>query len=168
MSKKKESDLRKQFEAVLGPELELDDFRDELEVVAHIATRTLQNGGRTSRRVDVVLGESGMVGNSRNDCITMPILDVSGKGKTGGDGTVELMLSNYLCSDELPDAFTSPAIVVATPRAQSPVFVTARASLTSNQRDVRIRVAAWDASGSPAPNLYFNWMCRVPTTVIID
>jgi hypothetical protein len=164
MSKKKERNLKNHIEALLGPEIEL-----ETKLVVPIATQTLQRGKLTSRRVNVVIAENlDTVGSPSDICAFFNILDVSGTGVTGQDGTAELKLSNFLCRDDFPDAFTSPAIVVATSRAQSPILVTARASVTSNERDVKIEVETWDTSGSPAPRQSFNWSCRVPIAPAAD
>jgi len=90
---------------------------------------------------------------------------VSGTGRTLNDGKIELKLSSFLCSEDFPLSFESPAIVVATARAQSPILVTARASVTANKRDVKIEVETWGMDGAAAPRQSFNWMCRVPLPV---
>jgi len=163
MNKKQENELCQQLAALIGPENEY-----EYAVVAYISTHTLLPGRRTTARLDVVVENPAKGGNGAKECFDTSILDINGRGRTNGDGVIELKLSNFLCRDDLPDAFIPPAIVVATPLTKSPVFVTARASLTSDEKDVDIIVQSWDASGSPAPNISFNWICRIPITYIID
>jgi hypothetical protein len=158
MGKKKECDLKKHFEAILGAEIELD-FPGEILLRESVATYTEVSDGRLTSR------EIGTTGNSTKACARARILDVSGRARTSDDGTAELMLSDFFCGSR---DFTAPAVFVATPRAQSPVFVTAQASLTGDRKDVRIKIATWKVSGSPAPNLSFNWMCRVPTIIVVD
>lgn len=154
MGKKKECDLKKHFEAILGAELELE-FPGEVAVRERIAAYTEQEGEFTSREI-------GTTGKSTKVCAATGIQDVSGVAQSGKDGTAELMLSDFICvSSRL--RFDYPATVVATPRSESPALVTARAAPTSNRKDVRIRFETWNPDGSPAPRLYINWMCRVPT-----
>ena len=154
MSKKKESDLKKHFESILGYKLQ---FPDEVALRERISSYTEQEGKATSRDI-------GTTGKSTKGCSDRRILEVSGIARTGADGTVELMLSNFTCGSR---GYEWPAVVVATARAASPIILTAQASLTSNRTDVKIKVATWDASGSPISTT-FNWMCQVPTTIIID
>ncbi len=155
--------MKEKIESLIGPNIILDDFRDELVLVNHFATYALLEGNRASRRLDIVVdGEPSDPGNVGKFCEKLDILLVNAKGKTGRDGTVELLLHHFHCIKLVDDVFELPAIVVATPLIQSPVFITARASLTANKKDVKIKVSSWDVNGSPAPNVVFNWMCRVP------
>ena len=115
----------------------------------------------------VVTRELDPFGKPSEDCVVSGIIDVSGTGKTLHDGKIELRLSSFLCGEDLPFFFESPAIVVATARAQSPVLVTARASVTADKRDVKIEVETWAVDGSAASSQLFNWMCRVPLPIAI-
>lgn len=166
MSKTKEYDIRKYFETRLGSDIELNPL-----VVVPIATHTLQLGTLTERRQDLLAPPDfdGVIGPSAN-CSARQLLDISGTGKTGENGTVELRLSSFLCRDGFPDGFETPAIVLVTPRAQAPIHATTRAYVTTDNddRDVIIEVETWDADGLPAPNQSFNWSCRVPTIIRID
>jgi hypothetical protein len=164
MSKTKEYDLRKYFETLLGSDIDLNPA-----VVVPIATHTLQLGTLTERRQDLFAPPDfdGVIGPSAN-CSGRQLLDISGTGKTAENGTVELRLSSFLCRDGFPDGFESPAIIVVTPRAQSPIHATARAQVTSDDRDVAFEVETWNADGSPAANQSFNWSCRIPTIIRID
>jgi hypothetical protein len=156
--KKKERDLKKHFEAIIGTKLE-SEFPDEIVLRERIAIYTEEKGKYTSRHI-------GTTGNATKACADTQFLDISGIARTGKDGTVKLMLSDFHCVSSRR-RFEWPAIVVATPRGRSPVFVTAQASPTSDRKDVIIKIATWDASGSPAP-YSFNWMCRVPSYTLIE
>jgi hypothetical protein len=57
--------------------------------------------------------------------------------------------------------------VLATPFSTKPVFVTVIHSLINNGTDVEIRVFSWDANGNAAPNISFNWRCRLELPIII-
>jgi len=62
--------------------------------------------------------------------------------------------------------FEQPINIVATPRIVKPVFVTVDYSLvmapgTPIGIDVEIRVFTWDHTGASAPEIPFDWRCRV-------
>lgn len=157
----KQHDLKKHFEAILGRELV--PLEEGVVVLRErIASYTTDDGSTTSREI-------GTTGDSTKACGTADLLDVSGVAHTGEDGTTEFMLSEFFCDFSGRDilSFRFPANFVATPRSLGPVFVTALATPTSDRTDVRVRVATWDASGSPAPNTSFCWRCRVPYEIVI-
>jgi hypothetical protein len=161
MKNEKDCDLKNRLETLIGPGIELNP-----QLVVPISTHTRQDGNLTFRKVDVVVTQDlEVVGKPSDICTANEIIDVSGTGRTLHDGKIELRLSSFLCREDLPFFFESPAIVVATARAQSPVLVTARASVTANKRDVKIEVETWGMDGAAAPSQSFNWMCRVPLPV---
>jgi hypothetical protein len=163
MRNEKECDLKNRLEMLVGHEIELNP-----QLVVPISTHTIQSGKLTFRKVDVVVTqELDAVGKPSDVCTENEIIDVSGTGKTLNDGKIELKLSSFLCSEDFPLLFESPAIVVVTARAQSPILVTARASVTANKGDVKIEVETWGMDGAAAPRQSFNWMCRVPLPVYI-
>ena len=55
--------------------------------------------------------------------------------------------------------------MLVTPRSDSPCYATMEHTLINvNQglgSDVQITVSVWDATGAPAPNVTFDWRCRV-------
>src|SRR5215510_1244623 len=66
----------------------------------------------------------------------------------------------------------NPINIVATPRAERPVFLTVTYAPAAPEPqvhpfrpDVQITVFAWEANGTPAPNVEFDWRCR--TAVVI-
>jgi len=159
-----QSDLTKHFEKILGRALDLGGS-GEVVLRERVASYTKDDGSTTSRDI-------GTTGNSTKACGAANLLDVGGTARTGQDGTTEFMLSEFFChfSGRNSLSFEFPANFVATPRSQSPVFLTALASPTSDRRDVGVRVATWAPNGSPAPNTSFDWRCRVPyeTVIVID
>jgi hypothetical protein len=156
----KHYDLKKHFEAILGREL-VGPENGEVVVRERIASYTTDEGSTTSREI-------GATGDSTKACSAAHLLDVSGVARTGEDGTTEFMLSEFFCDFTGGNilSFQFPVNFVATPRSLTPVFVTALATPISDRTDVRIRVAAWNASGAPAPNTSFGWRCRVPYAVV--
>jgi hypothetical protein len=83
------------------------------------------------------------------------------------DGKRVFLLSDFLC-----DAYNrrfgcvEPINVVATPRAERPVFLTMTYAPVPPEPevtfipDVQITVFAWKANGAPAPDVEFDWRCR--------
>jgi hypothetical protein len=73
------------------------------------------------------------------------------------------LVSDFLCGQFGGVAalgFAEPINVVATPRAESPLFLTVTYSLVPEGTDIQITVFSWDANGVAAPNVEFDWRCR--------
>jgi hypothetical protein len=97
-------------------------------------------------------------------CERQKLLDVSGSAGTGTDGKARFRLTDFICFDKA--AFEHPINVIATPLASKPVFLTILHSLLMDPTntfaiDVDIQVFTWDANGTAAPKIPFNWRCRV-------
>jgi hypothetical protein len=93
-------------------------------------------------------------------CNDAELLDVSGASSTGADGKRVLLLSDFVC---LRSAgwIEEPINVLATPRSERPFFLTITRALSDPARDLQITVFAWNANGQAAPNVAFDWRCRV-------
>jgi len=105
-------------------------------------------------------------------CSTAELLDVSGVAATSATGTATLLIRNFICPAEAGRFYGEPVITVATPASAQPSFLTITHSLVVNPpftspTDVQINVFSWDANGAPAPNVLFNFRCRVPAFPII-
>jgi hypothetical protein len=144
MSKKK--DIKKQLEAIVDHKL---DPGAGISLLEEIASTTRSAGFTTWRR----LGET-----TPNRCYATELLDVSGFATTGSDGTILFRLTSFLCLTGI--ALAGPINVLATPFSSTPCFLTMVHSL-HNGNDVEIKVSSWDANGAAAPNVAFNWRCRV-------
>ena len=100
------------------------------------------------------------------DCSIVQLLEATGVSSTLADGKRVLQVSDVVCPQGVSFGFGEPINVVATPLAESPIFLT----MTYLQipqgpdplihPDVQITVFAWNANGSPAPNVVFHWRCR--------
>jgi len=98
-------------------------------------------------------------------CNFINLLDVSGWWVTGGEGTVTLRLSQFIC---LSESLVGPATVVATPTSgDRPSFVTVEHSIVDDGNDVEMAFWTWNPDGSAAPETSFDWRCRVPYWEII-
>jgi hypothetical protein len=101
-------------------------------------------------------------------CFGNALLEASGGSSTLADGKRVFLVSDFLCGPygEAALGFAEPINVVATPRAESPLFLTVTYSLVSEgtdpqfHPDVQITVFARDANGVAAPNVEFDWRCR--------
>jgi hypothetical protein len=101
-------------------------------------------------------------------CSQQQVIDVSGVLSTLADGKRVFLLSDVVCPP-LRIGYVEPVNVVATPRAERPVFLT-MTYLTVVQggpppripvhHDVQITVFTWEANGAPAANVEFDWRCR--------
>ena len=98
-------------------------------------------------------------------CNFINLLDVSGWWVTGGEGTVTLRLSQFIC---LSESLVGPATVVATPTSgDRPLSVTVEHSIVDDGNDVEMAFWTWNPDGSAAPETSFDWRCRVPYWEII-
>jgi hypothetical protein len=98
-------------------------------------------------------------------CESQKLLDVSGYASTGANGTARFRLTQFICFN--PASFDYPMNVVAVPLTSKPVFLTVQRSLVMDPTnsfgiDVEFEVFTWDANGAAAPNITFDWRCRVP------
>lgn len=141
----KEKDVKRQIEALLDHSL---DPSGGVNLIEEIALYDLADGYTTTRRF----------GAPSNVCRATKVLDVSGFGYTGSDGTTQFKLSSALCLSGI--ALAGPINVLATPIADTPCFVTTRHFLV-NGNDVEIKVWSWGPDGAAAPSVAFNWRCRV-------
>jgi hypothetical protein len=100
------------------------------------------------------------------DCSIVRLLEAAGVSSTLADGKRVFQVSDVVCPEGVLWSFGEPINVVATPLAESPILLTMTYSLISQgpdpsfQPDVQMTVFAWNADGSPAPNVMFDWRCR--------
>lgn len=152
-----ESGLQSHFEAIIGREVDA-----ELDVGIALRERigiyAIQTEGFITSRDIFPFGESDV------DCSPASLLDISGYGRTGRDGTTQLFLSKFKCDERNTRVlmYLYPINFLATATTRIPVLVTAQPSLISNNRDVRINVQSWNTDGQQASNVVFHWRCRVP------
>jgi hypothetical protein len=99
------------------------------------------------------------------------LLEATGVSSTLADGKRVFHVSDVICPQGASFGFAEPINVVATPLAENRTFLTMTYSLIpqgpdpSIHPDVQMTVFTWNADGSPAPNVVFNWRCRAwPST----
>jgi hypothetical protein len=152
-------DIKKQLEAAIGHEIDADaaPFWKNFWSLAGSYTDITSGGTQpfvTWRSLIAALPKH---------CDLSHIVDAAGIAMTGSEGKSVFRLSQFVC---LGYIYTS-ANVVATPLSQKPVFLTVEHTLVDEARDVEIKVSTWDANGAAAPNVTFDWRCRVSVVDII-
>jgi hypothetical protein len=148
-------DIKRALDELLGEELSADQLQN-IQLFLKVATWNRIEDGRVTKTSPIL---------PRKFCEAEKLLEVSGVAATGANGKVRFRLKDFICLDLL--TFDYPINVVATPLASRPVFLTVKHSLVMNAantlgEDVAIEVFTWDANGAAAPQIAFNWRCRVP------
>jgi hypothetical protein len=169
-------DFKEALEAILGYEL-TEDAMQRIQFIQAVASYTrsdLPGKGFITKR--------NLIANfPPKRCEPADLLDVSGIATTANDGKSVFRLTDFICLDNgLTFAhpvqgeglfFAQPINVVATPLSSKPFFLTVLHSLAKDEGgnvvDVEIHASSWDASGTPAPNVSFDWRCRVGLLTII-
>ena len=150
------ANIKKQLEALTGQKI---DFSAEqlIKVLSYPIGAYDYTDGSAAWRWIILPGKA---------CSDATLLDASGVSFTEADGTRAFLLSDFVCFPQLR-SLAEPINVVATARSTTPFFVTTTHALINNGTDVQITVFAWDAKGAAAPNVTFDWRCRVVSNQII-
>jgi hypothetical protein len=99
-------------------------------------------------------------------CVPSTLLDASGSVFTGPAGNTTFLLSNVICLPPV-HSLAEPVYLLATAQSTTPFYVTTTHTLVGGGTDLQITVFAWDAKGSPAPNVTVHWRLRVVSNQII-
>ena len=148
-------DFRKDLDALLKKQFTTEELKS-LQLFFKVASwNRIEDGNVTTTSILT----------SRKFCESQKLLDVSGYTSTGTSGTAQFRLTQFICFN--PASFGYPINVVATPLASKPVFLTIQRSLVMDPTntfgiDVEFQVFTWNANGAAAPNITFDWRCRVP------
>ena len=104
-------------------------------------------------------------------CVTpVRLLEASGRSSTGTDGKSVFLLSSFLCNQL--NQFSEPVNLLATPHVVNACYMTMTHEIVSDPNnpgynDVQITAYAWGPNGIAAPDISFDWRCRVPSAEII-
>lgn len=148
-------DIQKDLEAVLSNQYSAEELKN-LQLFFKVASwNRIEEGNVTTTNILT----------PRKSCEAQKLLDVSGYASTGVNGTVTFRLTQYICFN--PASFGYPINVVGTPLTSKPFYLTIERSLVMDPSksfgiDVEFVVFTWDAKGNAAPNIAFDWRCRVP------
>ena len=158
---KKLAELKKQLESISGKKIDINE-EQLIKLFFPVASFSGQDGKITI--TSVILPSK--------SCYSAGLLDVSGYSYTGADGKRVFLLSEFICTDTTP-LYLDPANVIVTPNAMSPCYATMSRRLMPNPNapgvfsDVEITVFTWAPNGKPAPNIGFDWRCRVPQVTLL-
>jgi hypothetical protein len=104
-------------------------------------------------------------------CVSpVTLLDASGRSSTGTDGKIVFLLSSFICSDL--NSFSEPVYLLATPHVAQACYMTVTHAIVPDSNhpgynDVQITAYSWGPNGTAAPNISFDWRCRVVSNPII-
>jgi hypothetical protein len=150
--------LKKQLEDLAGREI--DASREQLiQLNFAVGAQTYDNNGDVTSRSIIFPNKS---------CAIRRLLDASGSSTTEANGKVTFLLSGFLCASV--NSFAAPVNLVATPRAETPCYVTTSYSFVPNSSsptDLQITLAAWHPNGTAAPKVGIDWRCRLVSIQII-
>lgn len=153
----KEADLKKKAEEVFGKELAAD-ILERIRWTIRISSYNFITDKAYVASTNIILPGKW--------CNYNPVFDIGGYAATGSDGKRVFRLREFSCIEQI--TFDYPVNVVATPLSSQPFFLTLKHALVPfklgllDLNDVEITVFAWDAKGNAAPNIAFDWRCRVP------
>lgn len=131
---------------------------------AYVRIENLQQG-----RVCYQDFPGGIFPGGPRECERRWLLDVVGSGQTGADGSAQFLLTDFLCEGFEISEVGLPVGIVATPLANSPVWLTAGTTLIqlpNGNGNVEIRVFSWRPGGNPSPRTWFSWRLLVPGFIL--
>jgi hypothetical protein len=144
--------IKKQLETLTGHKIDVS-AEELIKVITYPIGAYHTTAGRAVWRLITFPGKV-------KSCTDCTLLDVSGVSSTEADGTRVFLLSDFVCFPEY-HSLSEPTNVLATARSTTPFFVTTTHELVNNGTDLQITVFAWDPKGAAAPNVTFDWRCRV-------
>jgi hypothetical protein len=154
------AELKKQLEDLAGQEIDVSP-EQLIKLTFAIGLQSTADGEVISTLL-IPPGKS---------CSRARLLDASGHSSTDATGQRSFLLSDFLCIGRY--SFAEPIHLVATPRSVRPSYVTAVFSLVPDPNtpgvfnDLKITIFAWQPNGTAAPNVAFDWRCRLVSYEII-
>jgi hypothetical protein len=153
------ADLKKQLEAISGQKI--DASPEQLFPLFFRVSLSSSEDGVVMSRSIIFPGKSCVQASG----LPASLFDVSSRSSTGADGKRVFLLSDFICSTV--NSFAEPVNVVVTPNATTPCYATMNHQLIANPSapgsfsDLQITVFTWNPNGSAAPDVGFDWRCRL-------
>jgi hypothetical protein len=155
------AELKKQLEKVAGKQI--DASPEQLAIFAYpVGSAFYEENSQVLWRRIIFPGKF---------CVSpVTLLDASGRSFTGTDGKSVFLLSSFICSDL--NSFSEPVFLLGTPHVANACYVTLTHAIVPDPNhpgynDVQITAYSWGPNGKAAPNISFDWRCRVVSAPII-
>ena len=164
---KKLDEIKKQVETITGRKIDASP-EQLIQLFFRVSLSSSEDGVVMSRSI-ILPGKSCVATTAFQPAATL--LDVSSRSSTGADGKVVFLLTDFICSTI--NSFSEPICLLVTPNATTPSYATMTHRLVPNPaapgsfNDLQITVFTWNANGSPAPNVSFDWRCRLLSLGIV-
>ena len=160
----KVAELRQHLESISGQQIDASD-EQLLGLFFRVSLSSSDDGTVMSRSI------FGGKSCAQASTLGASFLDVSSSSWTGANGQRSFLLTDVICSTV--NSFAEPVSLVVTPNTQTPCYATMTHALVPNPgaagsfSDLQIVVFTWGANGQPAPNVSFDWRCRLLSFQII-
>jgi hypothetical protein len=164
---RKLTELKKQLEAISGAEIDASP-EQLIQLFFRVSLSSSGDGVVMSRSI-ILPGKSCVQTSAFQPPASL--LDVSSRSSTGADGKRVLLITDFICSTL--NLFSEPVSLVVTPNSATPCYATMTHSLVPNPsapgsfNDLQITVFTWNAQGVAAPDISFDWRCRLLSLGII-
>ena len=159
------AELRKQLESASGQQIEASD-EQLLNLFFRVSLSSSEDGTVMSRSIFFPSKSC-----TQASSLAASLLDVSSSSSTSTSGQRTFLLTDFICSTV--NSFAAPVSLVVTPNTATPCYATMTHTLVPNPgapgsfNDLQIVVYTWSPTGQPAPNISFDWRCRLLSFQII-
>jgi hypothetical protein len=159
------AELRQHLESISGQPIDASD-EQLLQLFFRVSLSSYEDGTIMSRSVI-------FPGKSCTQASTLPasFLDVSSSASTDATGRRTFLLTDFICSTV--NSFAAPVTLLVTPNTETPCYATMTHTLVPDPNapgfnDLQFTVFTWSANGRSAPNISFDWRCRLLSFQIIE
>jgi hypothetical protein len=158
-------ELRQQLESISGRPVDASD-EQLLQLFFRVSLSNYEDGTILSRSI-IFPGKS----CTQASALPASFLDVSSSGSTDATGRRTFLLTDFICSTL--NTFAAPVTLLVTPNTETPCYATMTHALVPDPNapgynDLQFTVFTWNANGRPAPNISFDWRCRLLSFQIIE
>ena len=160
------TELRQHLENISGQQIDISD-EQLIQLFTRVSLSSSEDGTIMSRSIiSPIPGKS----CTQASAIQASFLDVSSSASTDATGRRTFLLTDFICS--IVNSFAAPVSLVVTPNTQTPCYATMTHKLVPAPsapgfNDLQFTVFTWSANGRPAPNISFDWRCRLLSFQII-
>ncbi len=157
--------LRKQLASASDQQIDASDDQ-LLQLLFRVSLSSYEDGTVMSRSIFFPSKSC-----TQASALPASLLDVSSNSSTDNSGQRTFLLTDFICSTV--NSFATPVSLVVTPNAATPCYATMTHTLVPNPAapgsfsDLQIVVYTWSPNGQPAPNIGFDWRCRLLSYQII-